>query len=145
MMQHQQMLYQQIQQEQQTYMMQINELQYALQNAPQDASAEAEETEIEKELEKFTNGTSEKSKAKLSKIEKLFERPTDGPEVVYLQDEGFILEDLPRAVHLIDMFGAGRFKSNVNLLDIPNPEAEAEPMQQYGRNRGKDREMTQSD
>merc|ERR1719326_784962 len=124
------MLYQQMEQEQQNYMMQMNELQFALQNAPAEESAAAE-ADMEKELEKFTNGTSEKSKAKISKIEKLFERPEDGPEVVYLQDEGFILEDLPRAVHLIDMFGAGRFKSNVQLLDLPNPDPPEEQMQQY--------------
>merc|ERR1719353_1949152 len=84
MMQHQQMLYQQMNQEQQTYMMQMNDLQYALSNAPQGEAAVDEETEMEKELEKFTNGAGEKSKAKIAKIEKLFERPEDGPEVVYL-------------------------------------------------------------
>jgi hypothetical protein len=64
-----------------------------------------------------------------------------------LKDEGFILEDLPRAVHLIDMFGAGRFKSNVNLLDVANPEpveppeAEFGGKGQFGKGRGRDREM----
>jgi hypothetical protein len=149
LLQHQQMLYTQIQQEQQNYMMQMNQLQYALQNLPAQASAE-EEADMEKELDKFTNGAvqSEKSKAKISKIEKLFERPADASDTVYLQDEGFIVEDLPRAVHLIDMFGAGRFKSNVQLLEAaPDPEeAEQEPpMPQYGKGRGDKREMSQPD
>merc|ERR1719163_2114199 len=112
--------------------MQMNELQYAFNNAPQETAAE--DADMEKELDKFTNGVdASKSKAKLSKIEKLFERPTDGPEVVYLRDEGFILEDLPRAVHLIDMFGAGRFKSNVNLLEVANPEPVEPPEAEFGK------------
>merc|ERR1719311_1910544 len=92
MLQHQQMLYQQIQQEQQNYMMQMNEFQFALQaaGAPANASQAAEEADMEQELEKFTNGVAgggddgqdRKAKAKMSKIEKLFERPADASEDV---------------------------------------------------------------